>query len=285
MTTSACADCANCGHALPVDPRARYCPHCGQETALHPPTFLEFAHEFVSHYVAAEGALWRTLATLLLRPGRLTREYLAGRRRRYVLPLRLYLTASFLFFVLVKFVGVGSSLQIDFDARSGATPVAQSEEALRLRACAESGAQCNGLPAWAARIGVRIAEGSTDGVGLQRRLSSYAPYAVFLMLPVFAALMRAVYHRRALTYGAHFVFGLHMHALWFLALLLLAVLPEGADSAMLAAVALYGAWAMNHVYGGRWWTTLLRALLVTFVYLVLLVFASACLVALALWMR
>ena len=55
----------------------------------------EFLHEFVGHYVALEGTLWRTLGLLLRHPGRLTREYLDGRRRRYVLPLRLYLTASF----------------------------------------------------------------------------------------------------------------------------------------------------------------------------------------------
>ncbi|HET7795411.1 MAG TPA: DUF3667 domain-containing protein, partial [Rhizobacter sp.] len=73
--------CRNCGTLAPLN----YCAECGQETALHPPTFGEFVHEFISHYVALEGALWRTLGLLLARPGRLTHEYLAGRRRRYVL--------------------------------------------------------------------------------------------------------------------------------------------------------------------------------------------------------
>ena len=82
--------CRNCGTQAPL----KFCPECGQETALHPPTLGEFLHEFVGHYVALEGALWRTLRLLLTRPGRLTREYLEGRRRRYVLPLRLYLTCQ-----------------------------------------------------------------------------------------------------------------------------------------------------------------------------------------------
>jgi hypothetical protein len=92
--------CRNCGAMPPED--AHFCPVCGQETAVHPPTFGEFVHEFIGHYVAFEGALWRTLGLLLFRPGRLTREYLEGRRRKYVFPLRLYLTISFIFFIVAK---------------------------------------------------------------------------------------------------------------------------------------------------------------------------------------
>jgi hypothetical protein len=44
-------------------------------------------HEFVLHYFAAEGRLWRTLKALVLHPGRLTIEYLRGHKRQYVLPL------------------------------------------------------------------------------------------------------------------------------------------------------------------------------------------------------
>jgi hypothetical protein len=104
-TDPAVPQCQNCSAQLPQTPHAHYCPQCGQETHLHPPSLLEFLHEFLGHYVALEGALWRTLRALLLQPGKLTQEYLAGRRRRYVLPLRLYLSASFCFFLLVKVGG------------------------------------------------------------------------------------------------------------------------------------------------------------------------------------
>lgn len=61
---------------------------------MRPPTIGEFAQQFGGSVMATEGALWRTLVLLFTRPGQLTREYLAGRRRHYVLPLRLYLTVS-----------------------------------------------------------------------------------------------------------------------------------------------------------------------------------------------
>ena len=96
------AQCRNCGAGIAEN----YCQHCGQETRLHMPSFMEFAHEFIGHYVAIEGRLWGTFGRLLFRPGALTNEYLAGRRRRYVEPLRLYLTLSILFFALIRFTGV-----------------------------------------------------------------------------------------------------------------------------------------------------------------------------------
>ena len=59
--------------------------------ALH-----QVATEDLTH---ADSRLWRTLAALLFKPGHLTREFLAGRRARYLPPVRLYLVLSVLFFL------------------------------------------------------------------------------------------------------------------------------------------------------------------------------------------
>ena len=59
-------------------------------------------------YVALDGRLWKTLGALLFRPGFLTREYFAGRRRRYIRPARLFLVASLLMFAALRIVvGLG----------------------------------------------------------------------------------------------------------------------------------------------------------------------------------
>jgi hypothetical protein len=72
-----------------------YCARCG-ERALEPDA-LTLRH-FLAHTVAHEllhvdGTLWRTLRLLFVRPGRLSLEYAAGRRRPYVNPFRLLLIA------------------------------------------------------------------------------------------------------------------------------------------------------------------------------------------------
>jgi hypothetical protein len=98
---AAAGDCPNCSASV----SGNFCHQCGQETVLHPPSTREFMHEFVGHYVALEGKLWKSLGLLLFRPGRLTLEYIKGRRVRYVQPLRLYLTFSLIFFAVMKYVG------------------------------------------------------------------------------------------------------------------------------------------------------------------------------------
>jgi hypothetical protein len=107
MSTAAAApeNCANCEAPL----SGHFCSNCGQEAVLHHASTREFLHEFVGHYVALEGKLWGSLVRLMFRPGLLTNEYMRGRRVRFVQPLRLYLSFSLLFFVLVKFSGHSAS--------------------------------------------------------------------------------------------------------------------------------------------------------------------------------
>ena len=279
--------CRNCGAQAP----SKFCPDCGQETALHPPTLGEFLHEFVGHYVALEGTLWRTLWLLMRRPGRLTREYLDGRRRRYVLPLRLYLTASFLFFLVLKLVA--SSLQpgmdVDVDGRkmpiaeyvakeasdSSAAPsgaasakAAPKFEDMQANACGRPGQRaCNRLEASLNESLKRLQEHPQEAMEHTRELAlHWAPYAIFVLLPAFAGVMALAYRNRRMSYGEHFVFSLHLHAFWFLAGLVLIVVPKSVSDLLDLAVLAYGVWAMHETYGGRWWPTVLRALFVIVLY-------------------
>jgi Protein of unknown function (DUF3667) len=107
--------CRNCGTFL-GEPAGNFCPNCGQDTLNHPPSFWEFIHEFVTHYVALEGKLWKTLVLLFFKPAQLTREYREGRKQRYISPLRLYITASFLFFLVFKVFDIGGGTFEDYDS-------------------------------------------------------------------------------------------------------------------------------------------------------------------------
>jgi hypothetical protein len=100
------ARCRNCGAAA----SGNYCPDCGQETRLALPTAVEFLREAAGRLVAFDGRLWRTLYALLFRPGLLTREYLSGRRRRYVRPARLFVLLSLAAFAVIGLVSSPASL-------------------------------------------------------------------------------------------------------------------------------------------------------------------------------
>jgi len=279
--------CRNCGTPAPL----KFCPECGQETTLHPPTLGEFLHEFVGHYVALEGQLWRTLAMLLRRPGRLTREYLDGRRRRYVLPLRLYLTASFLFFLVLKLTsgaaGEGPTVSVDgqrmplaeYEARAASGAASAPRPYFNIQqplSCGHPGqAACKGLKRFLADAGARMDAHPAEALEHMRtHFIGYAPYAIFILLPAFSGLMMLAYRKRRLTYGEHFVFSLHLHAFWFLALMVIALVPDSVGSVLQLGVPVYGVWAMREAYGGRWLPTIGRALLVSLLYGVVLTLAS-----------
>lgn len=92
--------CANCETSL----TGPFCHACGQKAHLHS-RLRDLLHEAVEGIAHFDGRLWRTLPLLALSPGRLSREWRAGRRVRYVAPLHLFLFAVFLFFTCVTLTG------------------------------------------------------------------------------------------------------------------------------------------------------------------------------------
>lgn len=90
--------CLNCRHVV----AERYCPNCGQENTDSRKTFHHlFIHFFedLTHY---ENAFWKTIRHLLFKPGRLTKEYLSGKRLSYLAPVRLYIFISFVTFLAIS---------------------------------------------------------------------------------------------------------------------------------------------------------------------------------------
>ena len=265
------AACLNCKQGL-ASPRPNFCPACGQETNLTPPTLLAFVQQFGGAYLSTEGALWRTLKLLLLKPGELTCQYLAGRRKHYVLPLRLYLTVSLVTLLLVRVLG---GLQVDLATMKGFDPKKADAVPIVIaggRAGMKNGEfYCTDLPAWLCRrLKARV---DLDGPAFQREIERFGERfaanlgaAMFVLLPSFALWLKLAYRNRRLRYTEHLVFALHLHAFWFIALAF--VLPDSVWLATLAlgAMPVYAMLALRRVYAGRFWPRLLRAAVISALY-------------------
>jgi hypothetical protein len=87
--------CLNCG--APV--ASSYCAQCGQKTHLHR-TIGDAVHEMVHGVLHFDTKFWRTLPLLATRPGFLTRDYIEGRRVRYISPFALFLMTIFLTYIV-----------------------------------------------------------------------------------------------------------------------------------------------------------------------------------------
>jgi hypothetical protein len=112
--------CANCHATL----AGEYCAACGQRHEPHVHTVAHFAGEAFESISHADSRVWRTLLFLLIKPGRLTREFFDGRRVRYLPPFRLYLVISVLFFLVVGLGGGSSEPLIQIDKPNTAEDIA-----------------------------------------------------------------------------------------------------------------------------------------------------------------
>lgn len=88
--------CLNCGTC--VDDR--YCPHCGQENVENRPSVRQLFAQIFGTLLHMDSNFWVTLKLLLFKPGVIINKYLAGKRKSYVPPVRLYIFASFFAFLL-----------------------------------------------------------------------------------------------------------------------------------------------------------------------------------------
>ncbi len=91
--------CENCGTQL----TGRYCGQCGQAAVDYRRSFRHVIADVLDSFLNWDSKFLATIGLLIARPWRLTNEFLAGRRVRYVHPLRLYLLASILFFFAVNY--------------------------------------------------------------------------------------------------------------------------------------------------------------------------------------
>jgi hypothetical protein len=95
--------CENCGAQL----QGHWCAKCGQPAIDYRRSFRHVVADLLNEFLNWDSKFFATIGLLLIRPWKLTNEFLAGHRVRYVHPLRLYLLASILFFFAVNYGAKG----------------------------------------------------------------------------------------------------------------------------------------------------------------------------------
>lgn len=269
--------CTNCEATLP-EPTPAFCPNCGQETQIKPPTVGEFMQQFSGTYFASEGALWRTFKLLLRQPGELTAQYLNGRRKQYVLPLRLFLSMTVVMLLTMRLVGALQMSALDDPELAAALAERPNEIALELGVVRAGVVQgqffCEGLPPWVchrvrAKIDTSTRQLMEQVQKVNDRIASNAGVVMFVLLPAFAGMLALLFRQRGFSLTEHLVFALHLHAFWFgtIALMMLALewLPWLALLGLLV-IPLYAALAFRRVYGGATWPLVWRCAVLAVVH-------------------
>jgi hypothetical protein len=192
--------------------------------------FGKWLRDYIDDTFHLDSNLARSMALLVRRPGALTLAYLEGRRSAFVRPFRLYLTASFLYFLTLSVLPVPK----DFvevktgQEASGEVSVSVGQSMAELSMDGEPAASPPRLHE-DSEFKRRLNRFNAQGQGAAREqvlhtLVRTMPKALFVLVPVFALLLRLLYRKTGRFYAEHFLFALHFHAFAFLTLAVGAVL-------------------------------------------------------------
>jgi len=111
--------CANCHEKVG---EANYCPNCGQVNSHKQIHLKQILKELLGDVFTFDSKFFNSLLPLIGRPGHLTNEYIGGRRATYILPLRLYIFTTFLFFFVLSLSTAIDPNRIDEERKHQVTP-------------------------------------------------------------------------------------------------------------------------------------------------------------------
>jgi Protein of unknown function (DUF3667) len=242
------ANCGNCGSAL----TGPYCAQCGQHAHESARSIKALFHDAWHLATHVDDRFWKTMVTLLLKPGVLTKEYFAEHRARYLPPVRVYLVLSVLFFAFgstspksighlkgMRAVPVMPGDAKDAEAASAAKPSvsvttsADDEEKdddskdgdvpnlwakiFNRKNCAEVHSDIKWLEKPLQESCFRNAD--SGGEALKNGFIHNIPKMMFAFVPLMALTMMLLYWWPRHYYVEHLVLFLHNHAAVFLILL------------------------------------------------------------------
>jgi hypothetical protein len=247
LSPEASPDCPNCNARL----RGQYCGNCGQRSRNRLISLWELISDGFGDLLEIDSRLWQTLIPMMFRPGRLTSDYLQGRRARYMPPFRMYLVLSVLFFV-VAFFDPRESLSLLYEPLPEATVEEVTEDAVSQQQeildeleidddgfnvtfdgeewdaeneCDVDASDLEDFPPWLARrLTVerlqRVCERTQidGGEAFLDNLLDNIPAALIVLLPLMAFVLKALYPLSKRYYVEHLLFFVHFHAFFFLML-------------------------------------------------------------------
>lgn len=193
--------CPNCGAPAPE----KFCAACGQKRIEKHEYSVRHFFGHILHEITHldSNKILRTFGALVLSPGRLTREYLDGRRGQYINPIRIYLTVSAIYFLFAwgALANAGGGGVRDMQSRPFFIQMAQ-------------------------RKGV---EPAVLAERVQEKAGKYSAVLRFASVLVSGLFLMLLYRGTGRYYVEHLVFSLHFYAFDFLAKCVVATFYLTAD--------------------------------------------------------
>jgi hypothetical protein len=303
--------CDNCYTLLQGD----FCHQCGQEKKSYIRNVSGVVTEFFGEFSNWDTRVWRTLLPLWFRPGFLSRRYVDGHRVPYVPPLRLYLFTSVIAFLIFARLLPDTKVNTMTPEVSVVQPGQPTEQGRKIWSDVITEVQrdieqeqqqtpFDSKLSFLSDQGQKEFDAKLDAIIANPKLAinkffSLAPQMMFLLLPLFALLLKLLYIRSNRYYMEHLIVALHSHSfilqmsVFYLAL---SLLPAYINWPWLATIVsrlaevaflwmpLYLLLCQKFYYRQSWGKTLLKFWLTSSLYMVLAMSAFTGLIILSiLW--
>lgn len=286
------SECPNCNTLL--DNSENFCPNCGQENheIIRPASHL--FQELLGNLFNIDSRFFHTIKALFLSPGKLTKEYNAGRRMYYLPPIRIYLIASVLFFLSQSFSMTMSDERIQSIKKEisekqkdsiGINLINDSFKVTNAELVAfanSSDEELNAVlldrkikPSFLNRLFMRQGSKAINGNinSLSETFQKYLSFAMFLFMPMMGLLLMFFYRKQKKFYVEHLIFSIHFHAVAFFilgGLSMLSFLPKSIipflGMMIQLSVAIYFILYLKNVYQQSWGKTVLKWLGLSITY-------------------
>lgn len=245
-------NCLNCGAPL----HGTFCHACGQKNLPRRQDIGDFIINFISSFYSFESKFFKTFGFLLFRPGRIINDYNAGKRESYYHPVRMYVFLSFIFFLVLSFIPDEDKININSDGKELTSKQKKElldTLKLDLKPVIVMGADSAGLDGsnWSKAdpntieeydsienlkplakrdgkieryftekyIKLRQENGDDEKAILKNFFQSFLeniPRMIFLLLPIFALILKLLYIRRDFYFSEHLVFSVLIYDFMYL---------------------------------------------------------------------
>ncbi len=233
-------ECLNCGAPL----QGTFCHQCGQKDLPRRQDIGDLIINFISSFYSFESKFFKTFGFLLFRPGRMINDYNAGKRESYYHPARMYVFLSFVFFLVLSVIPDEEKIDLTADGKalSNEEKTLLTLDSLSLqhdsvnwggydpKSLVEYDSIENLKPVEARDgaleryftekfIKLKQESGDDDKTILKRFFDAFLeniPRMIFLLLPVFALILKLLYIRRDFYYSEHLVLSVIIYDFMYL---------------------------------------------------------------------
>jgi len=204
--------CPNCDKEY--NSEYEFCPWCGQENKNISLNFRHILKEFLSANFNLDSKFLTTFKLLLFSPAFLTNEYLKGRHKKYLSPIRIYLIISLVYFFSISFMPTNVEFNLDNDNENSMAqvkniPVVSTDSTALNKEDSKSKDELDEY--LDARINLlKTKEGKAAFFNMMRNNFSKG---MFLLMPLTALIFMLLFRGR--YYYEHLIFTIHLQSVFF----------------------------------------------------------------------